>query len=672
MFIIFVVKFPLMKFFVGIILLAFSFSLSAQKAKLEAVMDTAYMSKLLDKANNLRYSKQDSAIYYASEVIKNANKQSLVSFEAKGFLIIGSIRTIQGEYVEALKNDLNALERIKEKPDSAILAKVINNIGDDYSHMKNYHEAYQYFLETEKLARKTKNTFYQAISTFNQGLVFKHLNQLDSASSRFYRSLDISLSVKDSIGEAFVMNELGHIYYMQSKYDSSLIKLKLGLKIARKFNEFEIISEALERIGLCYLQKNNLDSAGIFMNQALEISTKIGNSNLQTNILNSQVELNIKLNRLQIAESIANQSIKIAKQSHMGDQLVNSYRLLSLIYERQNLYDQSLSYFKIHSALKDSLRDLESVNNLSNLQLQNQLQQRDYEILFLTTREQQRNSEMKKQDTLRNFLVSILAFMSLLLISLYRSSTKRRKLNLLLERHKKGTELKNNELAELNKLKDKFISILAHDLRSPIRSLSGILHLAEVQGLTEEELRDLLKNIKKRTDQTSQLIDNLLEWTLLQMNRITVNKVEFDLKEKVENNVKLLSDTTSKKLKIKIDIPSIIVKADENMIDLAIRNILSNSIKFTDDEGEIKLSVTERVKDVVLSIKDNGIGLTKQELDSIFDEKKIITKTGTFNEPGTGLGLKLSKEFVEKNGGSIWVESEKNQGCTFSFSVPKK
>jgi len=156
----------------------------------------------------------------------------------------------------------------------------------------------------------------------------------------------------------------------------------------------------------------------------------------------------------------------------------------------------------------------------------------------------------------------------------------------------------------------------------------------------------------------------------VQMNDIKLNKQSICIHALVEKNVGLVMETSVKEMEIINNVKKdVFVTADENMVDLIIRNLLSNAIKFTENKGKVEIFSSEEKDNVIISIKDNGSGMDEQEVSTIFDSTSIFSKTG--NEKGTGLGLKLSKEFVEKNGGKIWVESEKGIGSVFSFSLSK-
>jgi len=239
------------------------------------------------------------------------------------------------------------------------------------------------------------------------------------------------------------------------------------------------------------------------------------------------------------------------------------------------------------------------------------------------------------------------------------------------EKVKKRTE----ELSIANASKDKFFSIIAHDLKNPFTALFGLTELLidDWHGIDEETKIDLLKELQKSTKVTYNLLQNLLEWSRTQTGKITVEALKFDAQELIEQTVEVLNKQASNKcIKIKSNVPKeTLCFADMNMTSTIFRNLISNSIKFTNHGGKIEINATENNGLYQFSVEDNGIGMDTETQNKLFKITEKTKRPGTENEEGTGLGLILCKEFVEKNGGSIWIESEPEKGSKFFFTLPK-
>ncbi len=234
----------------------------------------------------------------------------------------------------------------------------------------------------------------------------------------------------------------------------------------------------------------------------------------------------------------------------------------------------------------------------------------------------------------------------------------------------------NQELIELNASKDKFFSIIAHDLRGPLGGLMGLTELLadETQQFTPEQNKDLKLTLSHSARNIYTLLENLLEWSQIQQGNIAFSPQLLDLKKLVNDSMKFVAGSAKKKsIEIVIDIPAeVSVFADANMLQTTIRNLASNAVKFTRDKGTVTISY--QVADggsAILSVKDTGIGMSKDVIENLFTQDTKTGRKGTDNEPSTGLGLLLCKEFVEKHGGELWIESEEGKGSVFNFSIPK-
>ncbi|MBZ0198458.1 MAG: hypothetical protein K8H86_01225, partial [Ignavibacteriaceae bacterium] len=239
---------------------------------------------------------------------------------------------------------------------------------------------------------------------------------------------------------------------------------------------------------------------------------------------------------------------------------------------------------------------------------------------------------------------------------------------------KEELRLSEQKLKESNATKDKLFSIIAHDLRSPFQPL---LHYSEILSTEIEELdkSEIVKfgaDINYAAKEVFSLLENLLEWSGMQTGGIKYNPDKINLYQKaneVIRNVKTGADQKNIEILNKID-HSIFVIADTQMLRAVIHNLLTNSVKFTNNGGKIVINAGANNTFINVSITDNGVGINPDKIDSIFDIDKTNTTMGTNNEKGSGLGLHICREFVEKQGGKIWVESEIGKGSTFYFTLP--
>ncbi len=236
-------------------------------------------------------------------------------------------------------------------------------------------------------------------------------------------------------------------------------------------------------------------------------------------------------------------------------------------------------------------------------------------------------------------------------------------------------EEKTHELRKLNVTKDKFFSIIAHDLRNPFNLILGFSKILEERANTHtpEKVEKLAKIIKDVSLQTYELLENLLEWSKTQQNKIAFSPETINLKELVETKISHLEIlANNKEIKLFHTIShSTFVNADINMLKTILRNLISNSIKFTEHGGSVFIASSDNRDYTEISVTDTGVGMTEAQIENLFKIQHQISTTGTNKEKGSGLGLILCKEFIEKHDGKISINSKKEEGTSFVFSIPR-
>jgi len=240
-------------------------------------------------------------------------------------------------------------------------------------------------------------------------------------------------------------------------------------------------------------------------------------------------------------------------------------------------------------------------------------------------------------------------------------------------RERDELENQKKELVSLNNTKDKFFSIIGHDLKNPFSTVIGLseLLLDDFDSFEKERLKVFIEQIYKFSSNAYALLENLLQWARSQTGKLKLAKNLYNLKDVVEDNVDLLNGNARQK-NIKISYPehSAYWHFDVNMISTVMRNLISNAIKFTEENGIIDINYEERNQKLYVSITDTGVGIAKKDANRLFKLDVNPSTIGTSDEKGTGLGLILCNEFISRHGGEIWVESEPGEGSIFKFYLP--
>jgi signal transduction histidine kinase len=244
------------------------------------------------------------------------------------------------------------------------------------------------------------------------------------------------------------------------------------------------------------------------------------------------------------------------------------------------------------------------------------------------------------------------------------------------ERKKAEKDLREigQRLIRLNDDKDRFISILGHDLKNPFNNILGFSEILtnEINSLNLDEIKEIAKSINNSAQTTNKLLEDILIWARTQQGKIPFEPKNLSFTEISKDAIEVLMTNANKK-NITINYSAtdhINVFADTNMLMTVLRNLVSNGIKFTNNSGEINIKAEQKDYFVTISVSDNGVGISPDDLVKLFDFSEVLTTRGTAGETGTGLGLLLCKEFVEKHGGKIWVESEVGKGSDFKFTLP--
>ena len=611
------------------------------------------------------------------------------------------LATLSGDYSSAMKYDNLNLQMRLAAQDSAAIAGTLNFLGNDYSDLGKYDEAYYYFTQSFRVARAINDQMKMAIAIYNIGLVLNELGQYELALNHFNFSREISEKIGDLDGAVYLLDATGELYLKKKEYQKSEEYLLSALKALRERNLTIIEPRVLKRLARLKFELKDFKQALAYYDSASVIHNQAHN---EFGVAESRLgisEVYIEQKKFDEAEDILEKCLVTAKRNNAQKMIIDCYEKLSYLAEKKGDYERGLAYHKSYKQLEDSLYSEEMLARLFQDQLRFQTELKDSEIAALSKVKTEQATTLKRQEFLRNILVVVMALTAILLLTVYRNGRRRTKINTLLLDHqqemkKRSEELeqlnqvkdkintllldhqqemkkRSEELEQLNQVKDKFLSIVSHDLRSPLSSLSAILNLADQKNITPEEFKQLTGELRKQFDNAHSFISNLLDWALLQMDKLKIQPVKVELATVVEENLKLIEAMQMKQLQFINLVPSgLYGLADPNMLNLILRNLILNALKFSEIGGKVEVTCKDFDHHFfVIAVKDYGVGMSKEVQKLLFDKTFGYSSRGTANEKGTGLGLTLCKEFVEKNGGKIWFESEEWSGSTFYFTIQK-
>jgi signal transduction histidine kinase/Tfp pilus assembly protein PilF len=588
---------------------------------------------------------------------------------------IGGNYFYQGDYAKALEYFNESLRiRRERKEKKELIASCLNNICLAYYHKSYYNKALDYALETLKIYKESENPenlgmiynnlglIYFEMSLFSEALdcqfralgykqlasskpaiantlnniaiIFTRLFNLDKALEYSEKALELRKAVNDIRGIANSYNEIGRIYDKMNKFDKALSYLTEAVKMRRemKFPSGLIIS--LENIGMIYLKQGNYSEAEKYLFEAKSISEEIDEKKSIAGINRNIASMYMMLEKYNEALVYIKRSYSIAKELDLKDKLRDSYKVFSEIYGKKNNYKKALGYYILYSKANEEIINLQKQNEINSITVK-------YE-----------NFKKDKENEINRLK------------------------NVELTNANKDLKKSKSELQKSNSSKDKFFNIIAHDLKNPFSILYTTSELLSVyyDELGDKRRKEYINTINISTKHLLRLIENLLEWSRTQSGMRQFVPAQFDMSESIEQCIDLIKPSAeTKKISLSFSAePGVKVHADKNMIKTVIRNFITNAVKFTQTGGKIQIKAYKTEEMFYFSVTDNGTGIRKKDLSKLFVIDKHFVTNGTANEKGTGIGLLLCKEFIEKHKGRIIVESRYRKGSTFGFEIPQK
>jgi signal transduction histidine kinase len=474
----------------------------------------------------------------------------------------------------------------------------------------------------------------EAEALFNLGALYTRQNKLDKALAKYKESLSIRRSEQDAVNEANTLNAIGTLYFVMKNEEKALANHVVALEIRQRLNDKAAIAESYNNIGALYYQQKNLERA-------------VANVDL---------------------------ALASAQASQDQEQMRKSYDLLSLCLRDAGDFQKALRYRELFVEMTDFIQRDMNQQKLVDAQTSYLIDKKQTEIQKLESIRKARERELAAERRTKIILYALVGLAAVVLVLILYLYLLKRRTNKVLQVAHDTVRDQNIQLTDLNATKDKFFSIISHDLKGPLNSLtsfSGLL-INHTDSLSKDEIKMLAKDLDKSLKNLFALLENLLEWSRSQTGNIEFKAEPFDLTALLLQNKELLStQAQNKNISLTFNPHSMLsVDAHRHSVNTVVRNLISNAIKFTPQGGTITLSTEVKENLLIVSIKDTGVGMPKEVIDKLFRIDTKHTTKGTADEKGTGLGLILCKDFIEKNGGKIWVMSEVGRGSTFSFQLP--
>ena len=587
---------------------------------------------------------------------------------------IGNIYGQMGDAQKAIEYHKKSLAADELLGDQAGIAASCGNIGVNlYMFQGDYIQALDYFFRAEAICNKLADKNMLAEVWENIANIYGKQRNTEFELKYYDKSLKLAQKLNNQNLVASVLYNSAEAYTNKSNYRQALANYFSVLEIVKKTGNQLIIPSTLASIGMVYYKQKNYNESLSYFEKSLVLAENLENEGDKTYALQGLALAYFKLNKIEKALEYAKKGLSLAYAIEDTELIRDGHNILYEIYKHKKDYAKALNSYEKYKIYYDSLYNAETERAMATLGAKNEFDKKEAKIKE-QQEEQKQEYETKKQKQQLFTIFALLAFVlaATTAFVVYRS---RKKIQLASEEIKQKNEeisTQSEQLAESNTVKDKLFSVISHDLRSPLGSLQNSLELLEDQTFSPKEFTDVSQNISQSLKGLLFMLENLLQWSYAQIKGDYLRKEKFNITQLLEQNQALFSNTSQLKnidlhLKNKNNIE---VYAEKNQIDLVVRNLINNAIKFTNKKGKIDIDFTLKSNEVIVSVTDNGIGIAPEKLNTIFNSTVMDVEVGTANEKGTGLGLFLCKEMVERNNGKIWVENNKDAGVTFYFSVP--
>jgi signal transduction histidine kinase/Tfp pilus assembly protein PilF len=619
----------------------------------------------------------DSAIQAFQPITRFSESPQMLMRLARAHNNIGTLFNRLQQPDSARKYLMEALRIDTERGNEPGVAKTHYDLSVMYYRLGKFELALRYQLESMKINEGLNDTM-RMIHGYNVlGNIYSSLHKSDKALENYLKAIELDSVYEPSSMAAQLYNNIAALLCDNSEeFNNAIAYAQKGLEEAIDQNDNSLISILHCNIAAAYLAVEQPEKGLPELYTALSYSLKEKSPRQLDGLYLTFARTHLMLGNLDSAQYYANKSLEISENTR---EIKRQHQILNLLYlvdSTAGNYKSSLDYYKKATALKDSLWNVENRNRISEL-----------EIIYETEKKETANQLLYEQNKLSKkvignqqlLIILSISILVLTIIILFRERLIRRKIlnkNEEIVKQKDEINKQNSKLLELNSTKDKFFSIVSHDLRGPFSALVNLLQILEEEydQLNDDEKREIIHSLHESSTNTFNLLINLLDWSRTQTGMIENKPVRIELHAATQKVFDLLeSRAKQKKLNLINEIPDFVFAyADPHFLQSILINLINNAIKYSMPDNIIRVTVAQKQNYVEICVIDNGIGIPESKIKDLFRIDSNFKQPGTHQEPGTGLGLIMVHEFMQLIGGTVSVKSEAGKGSTFSITLPVK
>lgn len=619
------------------------------------------------------------ALRFVNETAKLSEKLNYTKGLAESTYYRALVFAQSNDYYNAIDNYEKSRKYFLQISDTLGVAKVSNSIGLIEIKRGNYALGLKNSLSAIDIFEK--QGLYEQLSLAYNNLAEAYFmtNQIDKAIDFNFKALDTRKRISDRKGIVASTKNIADLYSLRKEHRKAIEYYEDVLEMLNPGTDQDLRGEILPKLGSEYLEFKEYEKASEYLVEGLKYNRKQDNQEGILRSLNAVGNLNLQKKKVRLAEIQLNEAYNIAKKIDNKNALLENYKLHIALDSTRGYFQNAFFWQNKYYDLKEDLaKEKQPVfpTEIEPLDL-NESNPIEEEIV--------NNDDNKKRGGWRDnplvlygTIAACVIFLTLLLLNFLKTKKYRETID---EQHEKLTqEQVRNEaileqthhLEEVNQVKDKLFSIVSHDLKDSISSIKAFLDLLKEDSISKEEFRELIPELSENANNASSLLFNLLNWSKSQMQNLEPNPELFNIQDVFHTKMALVEQKVEDKRIVLIDESQRdFVYADKSMVEIVIQNLITNAVKFSRTGDVITVSNQDVNGKALICVEDTGVGISRENIDKLFNANKNFTTVGTKNEKGTGLGLTIAKDLVELNNGRIWVESTVNVGSKFFIELPK-
>lgn len=656
--------------------------LSLAKASIDSTSSDVVLFKYYQTKATLAFERRQikESLDDYSKAIQRARKLQDTSFLVASYSGIANALLVDNKYKKALIYQNEALSML-ENEKSKTYYGLLSNMSIAYKQSQDFDNALSALLVVEAYFREQNDPKSLAIVQNNIGELYReNFEDYQNAKVHYHKAIKLNQSVKNELQLSQNYHNLSLTCHSLKEIDSAFFYINKAIDLKTELGDLGGLAASNHALGLIQLENSNFYDAITSFQKSLKISETYG-------ITPGLFYANMGIGDAYLALGNRNEALKHFKNVETAAAQSDSYEMkaaitqkLGAFHKENKNFERALFYSEKLKTIEDSIATIKSSERLDELRIQYETTLAETENAMLRQREVSQQERIKLQNI---FLIALSVIMIILLFMLFAVIKSRRlkksadeEVSLTNEELEKQYKIVKEREAELKRqvdLKDKIFSVLGHDLRTPLANIAGLIDSMTQIDLSQEELDFMLKHLKGETNASLKTLENILQWTRLEMDDKSLNIKELNEDEiiiEIINNFK--SNTLAKEIQVDYKNNSkSILHADENQFRSIANNLIANAIKFSPIKGVVQVNFTEDDDYFIFKVSDQGKGMDKSVIKNLDTRKELMSTYGTEGEKGTGIGLRIVNDFINLHNGKLEFSKNEPTGTIVTVKLPK-